>query len=59
MTEDITVDKTKFDAMLKRLIRAKPTSLEQVKAKPKRTRLCKAPPDPTHKEQHQVGKAPG
>jgi hypothetical protein len=51
MTEDVIVDKAKFDAMLKRLIRAKPTTLEQVKAKPKRERLRKTPTDPQHREE--------
>jgi hypothetical protein len=33
MPEDITVDKAKFDAVLRKIAKSKPTSLEQVKVK--------------------------
>jgi hypothetical protein len=33
MTEDTTLGKAKFDALLQRLIQSKPTTLEQTKAK--------------------------
>jgi hypothetical protein len=33
--EDITVDKAKFDALLRRLINSPPTSMEAAKAAPK------------------------
>jgi hypothetical protein len=35
MTNEITVDKAKFDAVLRRLINSPPTSMEAAKAAPK------------------------
>jgi hypothetical protein len=35
MADETPVDKDKFDALLSKLIRSKPTSLEEVKAIPK------------------------
>jgi hypothetical protein len=35
MSEDVIVDKDKFDALLRRIALSKPTSLNQVKAAPK------------------------
>jgi hypothetical protein len=35
MNKEITVDKTKFDALLRRLIASPPTSMETAKAVPK------------------------
>ena len=35
MSTDVLVDKAKFDAILRRIAQSKPTSLEQIKARPK------------------------
>lgn len=43
MTDDSSVDKDKFDAVLKRLIQAKPQTEEETKAKAKTERKTKKP----------------